>query len=62
MSEPCTGGDRGMGQLGRVWSVKGVELKWEVIGEGETKRGFSWILKLDSWCVVGIGGTTWSGV
>jgi hypothetical protein len=29
-----------MGQLGTVWSVKGVELKWEVIGEGETKRGF----------------------
>ena len=23
MSEPCTGGDRVMGQLGRVWSVKG---------------------------------------
>jgi hypothetical protein len=29
-----------MGQLGRVWSVKGVELKREVIGEGETKREF----------------------
>jgi hypothetical protein len=23
MSEPCTGGDRGIGQLGRVWNVKG---------------------------------------
>jgi hypothetical protein len=43
MSEPCTGGDRGIGQLGRVWNVKGgggVELKWEVIWEGQTRRGF----------------------
>jgi hypothetical protein len=23
MGEPCTGGGRGIGQLGRVWSVKG---------------------------------------
>jgi hypothetical protein len=23
--------------LGRVWNVKGVELSWEVIGEGQTR-------------------------
>jgi hypothetical protein len=39
MGEPCTGG-RGIGQLGRVWNVKGVELSWEFIGEGQTRGVF----------------------
>jgi hypothetical protein len=37
MSEPCTGGGGGIGQLGRVWNVRGMELSWEVIGEGQTR-------------------------
>jgi hypothetical protein len=47
MGEPCTGGSRGIGQSGRVWNVKGVKLSWEFIGEGQTRRGFSWTLKLN---------------
>ena len=64
MSEPCTGGDRGIGQLGRVWNVKGGG--WNSSGKsyGKDKRGggFSWILKLESWCVVGVADATWSDV
>jgi hypothetical protein len=40
MGESCTGGGRGIGQLGRVWNVKGVEFSWEFIGEGQTMRFF----------------------
>ena len=50
MGEPCTGGSRGIGQLGRVLNVKGMKLSWEFIGEGQTRRGFSWTLKLNGGC------------
>ena len=58
MSEPCTGGDRGIYQLGRVWNVKRLELSWEFIGEGQKRGGVSWTLKLKGWCVVGVRGAT----
>ena len=52
MGKPCTGGGRGIGKLGRVWNVKrGVELSWEVIGEGQTRRFFFLDIKVE-WLVL----------
>ena len=39
-----------MYQLGRVWNVKGVELNWKFIGEGQTRRGFFLDIKV-KWLV-----------
>jgi hypothetical protein len=63
MGEPRTGAGRGIGQLGRIWNVKGgVELSWEFIGEGQTRRFFldikvKWLVRSGCrgchivWCV-----------
>jgi hypothetical protein len=59
MGEPCTGGGRGICQLGRVWNVK-----WEggtqlgIHRERTNEEVFFFTLKLNGWCVVGVGAAT----
>ena len=47
MGRPCNGGGRG--------------ISYRSIGEGQTRRVF-FILKLNGWCFVGVGGAASSGV
>ena len=37
---------------------KGVELSWEIRGRTNEEVFFSWILEVDTWCVVGVEGVT----
>jgi hypothetical protein len=58
MSEPCTRRDRGIDQLRRVWNVKGGGTQLGIHRGRTNEGGVSLTLKLNGWCVVGVGGAT----